>query len=358
MADKAILVIDSDTETAQRIESALESQDYLVFIASTEEFGITMARKVNPALIFVSPTMPGGSGLEICSKIHGTEALEKVPIIVLSSFEGELDPRYRSEYGIVDALGKLFTEEELLSKTASAISLNAPETAPSPSESPAEQAEEEPLETGATTSLEKEEGPKELLKAEDVTFREDDATFTSRKALRRRRRQGSRYTILPIAAAIFVVLAAAGFVLFKIGLISKEEVKKPAMVKALPPAPQKPSEVAPQQKPEQTGSQATAVPPAAPPSPSPVRAAKPEPGPSKRPVYSVQVGAFRDEKNAEAVLKQFRDKGYDVFVQSIPKDKEMLHRILIGKFENRKEAWKMAAEISSKEKVKAVVTGD
>ncbi len=357
MAGKAILVIDSDSETAQRIESALESQDYLVFIASTEEFGITMARKVKPALIFVNPAIEGGSGLDICRTIHGMETLGSVPVIVLSPFEGELDPRYRLEYGIVDALGKAFTPEELISKTAKALSLKVseathpPDEESTPDERPGEREKEEMPETEQEVPWEEPMVLEEAPKTEEPPEGEGSRPFATKKAPRRRRSQGSRLAVPAIAAAILVILAAAGFVLYKAGLIGEKEVKRPAMVKTPPAGAQKSPEVA--HPPVSPSAPATAGVPAVPPTvPTPGH----EPESPGKPAYSVQIGAFRNEKNAEALVQQFKEKGYDAFVQTIPRDKEMLHRVLIGRFGNRKEAGKLAAKISSKEKVRVVVT--
>jgi DNA-binding response OmpR family regulator len=372
MADRAILVIDSDMETAQRIESALESEDYLVFIASTEEFGITMARKVNPVLIFVNPAMSGGTGLDVCRALHELETRRDVPIIVLSPFEGEMDPRYRSEYGIVDALGKSFAPEELIAKTAQALSFKPSETALPEAWEPAfdegtreieEDEGEKTPETGQETPWEEPPVPEEPLKTGEATEKEDDEPLTSKKAMRRRRSPGSRITVPVIAAALLAILAAAGFIIYKTDLIGGKEAKKPVAARPVPSLPQKPGQESP--LPEQKES-TTREKPAAPSVVSPPQAATPSAPAAKEPakkpagkaVYSVQVGAFKDEKNAEAVVRQFKEKGYEAFVQSIPRDKEMLHRVLIGKFENRKEAWKLAGEIGEKENLKAVVTGD
>ncbi len=356
MAGKAILVIDSDSETAQRIESALESQDYLVFIASTEEFGITLARKVKPALIFVNPAIENGSGLDVCRKIHGLETLGNVPVIVLSPFEGELDPRYRSEYGIVDALGKSFTPEELISKTSRALSLKDFETAPPPAEESTpgeglgEREKEEMPETAQAAPSEKPMVPEEPPKTEEIAEGEGIPPLAAKKAPRRRTTPGSRLSVPVIAVAILLILAAAGFILYRTGVLGGKEVKRPAMVKTPPPVPKRPEVAPPPASPPAT---APAVP-----APSPAPAPKHGPEPQGKPVYSVQIGAFRNEKNAEAMAQQFKEKGYDVYVQTIPRDKEMLHRVLIGKFGNMKEAGKFATEISSKEKVKVVVTGN
>ena len=125
MLGETILVIDTDSETTQQIVSTLESEDYLVFTAQSGDVGLTMAKKVNPLLIFVNPAMTGTSGLEVCKTIHSTKSLRNIPIVVLSTFEGATDPRYSALYGIIGSLKKPFTPEELVSKTKDILSMKS-----------------------------------------------------------------------------------------------------------------------------------------------------------------------------------------------------------------------------------------
>ncbi len=125
---ETILVIDDDAETRQSIAGTLESKDHLVFFAGGEDAAVIMARRINPGLIFVSPAVAGGKGFEICKKIHGTEQLKYVPIIILSAFEGADDPDFTSLCGIVASLPKPFTPEALLARTQDALSRAPQET--------------------------------------------------------------------------------------------------------------------------------------------------------------------------------------------------------------------------------------
>ena len=50
MANKTILVIDTDTETIQKIMTALEAEGYLVFTASDKDVSIKMAQKISESL--------------------------------------------------------------------------------------------------------------------------------------------------------------------------------------------------------------------------------------------------------------------------------------------------------------------
>jgi cell division septation protein DedD len=72
--------------------------------------------------------------------------------------------------------------------------------------------------------------------------------------------------------------------------------------------------------------------------------------------YHVQLGAFKNSNNAEALAKDYKAKGYETFIQkSAGKDKEVIYRVLTGKFENKKEAAALAKNIEAKEKAKAVI---
>ncbi len=386
MAEKAILVIDSDTETAQSIVLALESRDFLVFMASTGDFGVTMAKRIRPILIFVNPAISGASGLDICRTIHEMGALRNVPIVAISPFEGEMDQRYRSEYGIVASLKKPFTPEELIAKTMDVLSAG-PSAGGQVAEEEAEErpvsGEEAAAQSGAPDKetgkggrvvvrlkekkedreqdgiVQAEQAPREPApespeepSRQDEIVAEEEADFPVRK-----RTRSVRLAPVLIAAAI-IFLGIAGAALFKTGLIpGTAPQKKMTARSSLPAPPQVPvTPKAPEQAPlREALPPAGITPPAAVRHPTVQTAVKRS---DAKALYSVQVGAFKDERNAEALLKQFKEKGYDAFVQSIPREREMLHRVLIGKFEDRKEAWRLASEIRSKENISATVAGN
>ncbi|MCL5024719.1 MAG: SPOR domain-containing protein [Nitrospirae bacterium] len=427
MANKAILVIDSDTETAQAIVSRLESEDYLVFIASTAEFGIIMARRVKPALIFINPAMPGVNALDLCKTIHGMAATREVPIVALSSEEGERHSGYYADCGIVDTLRKPFTPDELVAKTTQAVSsrelgtateaegstmLEAhpfvePETAVTPEGVPKEEdlfvaepgkadriivgaeeqsgsadygeaipnlsgiepegdsaGEEEP----AGETLTDDTAERDSEKKEDLAAEEDKEPFVSRRTEEYRKSAAKRLR-LPIAiiAVSTIIVAVSAVMIFKKDLIPGARVEETAGVRT----PQKPEQKAGEAALPQVGklqqpgvAEKPAVHEAAAPAPSKAPVS-PTPAPEAvaqkqagKPVYSVQLGAFMNEKNAEALVNHYKKKGYEAFLYASQQKDKVLHRVLIGKFEDRKEAAKLAAEISSKEGAKVLVTRD
>lgn len=393
MIGETILVIDSDTETTQNIVSTLEAEDYLVFTAPSGEIGITMAKKVNPVLIFVNPAMAGTSGLEICKTIHSMEPLKNVPIIAFSAFEGVTDPRYASLYGIIDSLKKPFSPEELISKTRNVLSMKSVEVQPAVEEeigfgeSQEALAIEEPeipeiqkefaeeIEVSAQTVVkprEEIESDKTVVKQmkEDMEEKtehiqipreepteiigEREKTYVLKKSMRRRGVRNRLFVPIIIAVVIIVIFSAAGIVLYKKGLLPGTKVPPPVAVKPSQPVQQQVVKVAPpqeQQKPQQPVAESK---PAQAPAPAPK--AIPEAKPAGKAIYSVQIGAFKNGDNAEALIKQYKEKGYEAFIyKSTRKDKEILYRVLIGKFENKKEASKLTKNINAKENIKAII---
>lgn len=73
-------------------------------------------------------------------------------------------------------------------------------------------------------------------------------------------------------------------------------------------------------------------------------------------IYSVQVSVFKNEADAVALEKEFKNIGYDAFTyKSTTKDKGILYRVLIGRFINIKEAAELANSIRAKEKIDVVI---
>lgn len=408
MTGKTVLVIDTDTETTQQIVSILEAEDYLVFTAPNKDIGLAMAKKVNPSLIFINPSLSGTSGLEVCKTIHGTEQLKDIPIVVLSSFEGATDQRYAEAYGIVDSLKKPFTTKELISKTGNVLSMEhgdiqtsvfqdfpsgeaeetigfgaAEETVVMKQQMqerqtmPAEEFDAFDASEKTMVRMEKETPePFEKTVVEDIPYiepeeilkGETERAYRFKTSIRRRGMRSRLFVPLIVALVIIVIIGTGvGLILYKENLLpwlksSTSVPVKPAPAEkaaAAPKEPQKPTGETPSSKPAPSPA---AKPPAMPSVSSeqlgaaPKTAPKPEPKSTGKIIYHVQLGAFKNTNNAEALAKDYKAKGYETFIQkNAGKDKETLYRVLIGKFENKKEAVKLAHSIEAKEKAKAII---
>ncbi len=77
---------------------------------------------------------------------------------------------------------------------------------------------------------------------------------------------------------------------------------------------------------------------------------------SKKQVYSIQVGAFANKRNAVSLVEKLKQKGYNSFIlkQSRPGGK-ILHKVLIGKFDRRKEALESSRILLQKQDIETFI---
>lgn len=435
MEEKTVLIIDTDIETIQMIESTLESEGYNVFIASNKEASIATAKKVAPSLIYVNIAIGGLSGLEVSKAVHEIESLKNIPIIVITPHGATIEPRYTLLYGIVDFLKKPFSPEELISKTIDVLEMNflsaePPETTfAKPVISPAEEeidiqsVEAKPLkERPLATSLEEEfviepiekdaervkegdfvlkeeviqdvqkdipeditaemkpedrtvqetvaekkektisEGPEEILPESSDTSSEQEEVYQYRES--KTPPDKGKNLFLFVLVLVLIGALATGIIYYKdliLGLLSGA----PVQVKPSQPLQQPVAKPEPARQP--VGTPETSV------KPEPVQQEVPKKAIEKsKPVKSpatdtkpadksvhVQIGVFKSRENAESLTKKYKQLGYDAFtLESSIEKKGIMHRVLIGNFENKKEASQLADKIRTKEKINAVIFRD
>jgi len=402
MEEKTVLVIDTDIETIQTIESTLESEGYNVFIASSKEASIATAKKVSPSLIYVNITIGSLSGLKVSKAIHEIESLKNIPIIIITPHGATIEPRYTLLYGIVDFLKKPFSPEELISKTIDVLEMNfltadpLGATSAGPAISPAEEeidiqsveaesvqpepvkesplmasfedvqkdipeyitAEMKPEDRTVQETIEEKkekiisEGPYEILSESSDTpsEREDFSQFRKSKTPPDK----GKKLFLFVLVLVFIGTIATGIINYKdliLGMLSGA----PVQVKPSQPLQQpvgttatavKPEPVQ-QEVPKQANEKSKPV-------PSPAADAKP----ADKPLH-VQIGVFKSRQNAESLTKKYKQLGYDAFtLESSIEKKGIMYRVLIGNFKNKKEASHLADKIRSKEKINAVIFRD
>ncbi len=403
MIDDTVLVVDADHETEEKIVSTLEAEGYLVFTASGRDVLAGMAEKISPALIYLKPAANSVEGFEVCKAIHSMEKYRNVPIILLASLRGPLDSRYTTFYGIVDYLKMPLSSGELiemtekilgstsrdLAESEEAIGLMEEESVLSEKRPATVDLNEMPEEETAEEEMPVTQGPASDDKAfadmaefgqpkEDYSYGDSKEDLMGGVFKRDRRIRRKQYSLLgPIVVVTAVIaIAAAGFLSYKF-FISTPEVKSPVAVispeavqqqepSVLPPPEQKteqqkqeqpaaeakPAEI--KEVPKETPAQKTTTAPEQKTAPAlaPVAATKP----AAKTVYSVQLGAFKSESGADGLVRTYKGKGYEAFShKGTTKDNASIYRVLIGEFENRKEALRLAAQIETKEKIKTTI---
>ncbi|KRG64551.1 sporulation protein [Stenotrophomonas humi] len=126
----------------------------------------------------------------------------------------------------------------------------------------------------------------------------------------------------------------------------------PVRTEALPPEPAKPVAVAPRPEPKPEAPKPPAPKPEA---PKPVAAtpAKPEVRTPAAPAasnvgFAVQLGAFGQAADANALRDRARAAGFSAFVEQVRTDNGTLNRVRVGPVANRAEAEQLKAQVAAK----------
>ena len=127
MAQKKILVIESDAQLIEFIKYPLKEQGYLVVAAMDAPQGLAMARREQPDLVIVGFKLKRGAGNQVCKRLRRDPVTEDARIIMLaeeSQLEDlEIGPRASAD----DFLIKPFGATELITKVRPLIESGADE---------------------------------------------------------------------------------------------------------------------------------------------------------------------------------------------------------------------------------------
>ncbi len=408
MTSETILVVDAGQDVDQKMAAALEAEGYLVYPVSSQDVNAEMAELLRPSLIFLRPPDLSPTGLKSCKAIHAIPLLKKVPIIILASVKKPPGPDTSRDYGIVDFLELTFSPEELIEKTGTILGKTV---------LPLSSKEDEPVASPRTARRVREKRSPFLLPAIGIVgllviagagFLAYQQFMTTRKASPSSSatgilqvpsaapKAGSKIQLPPGKTAVEAPVPPSSIPSGPPGVGSKPQPPPEKTVAATPVPPSSvpsgPPGVGskPQSLPGKTVA-ATPVPPSSTPSAPPGTGPKPQvpPGktvaapptppssipsapagrssplssgsashPTRKPFYSVQLGAFKNENMAQALTKRYREKGYDAFTHlGLTKDKTFtsIYRVLVGRYEEIKTARKLAGEMESKEEIKTAI---
>ncbi len=370
-----ILVVDSDAVVCMRVAEALQAAGFEVIISTDPEKAVDKARETMPKLVFISLLLHGSNGLKISKTLHFIDELKNVPVIMLISYAGELDPRYTSTLGIIDVIVKPFRPEEILAKT---IQILGEDWAASGVEDATQGSSGDDalrINEGRDASAGEEA---ELLKGEDASVappREeigdggmgsgDDADDTE-KGIDEDENGEEEFSddmekhpaqkIIPTFVAVLIIagLVFGALYIRKIYFTDTEREAPSAVLnesedegpipletirETLPATGKKSGETASNGTSGKTES--VSIVPIDP---------REETKALGKKIYSVHLGAFRYKKNAVALADRLKRKGYNVFILKDSKSGvKTLHRVLVGKFKDRDKALEYARIILQQE---------
>jgi two-component system, chemotaxis family, response regulator PixH len=109
-----ILIVEDTLSELELINHYLRESGYNVISAVSAKEALNKAIDLQPDIIITDVVMPGMSGFELCRSLKRTPATEKVPIIICTSKNQEIDRLWGMKQGADAYLTKPFTKDQLL----------------------------------------------------------------------------------------------------------------------------------------------------------------------------------------------------------------------------------------------------
>jgi two-component system, chemotaxis family, response regulator PixH len=109
-----ILLVEDTPSQMELISHYLREGGYIVIAAQTAKEAFTKAVEQCPDAVVTDVVMPGMSGFELCRSLKKHPMTEKVPIVICSSKDLEIDRLWGMKQGADAYITKPFTREQLV----------------------------------------------------------------------------------------------------------------------------------------------------------------------------------------------------------------------------------------------------
>ncbi len=114
-----ILIIEDEPNIRELVLYNLSQNGYEPLEAEDGLQGIAMARSENPDLILLDIMLPGKNGYDICKELRAEGS--KIPIIMLTAKNDEIDKVLGLEFGADDYISKPFGIRELMARVKAVL---------------------------------------------------------------------------------------------------------------------------------------------------------------------------------------------------------------------------------------------
>lgn len=109
-----ILIVEDSLSEMELMSHYLREGGYLVINAVTAKDALRIVIEQQPDVIITDVVMPGISGFELCRSLKKDPATEKIPVIICTSKNLEIDRLWGMKQGADAYLTKPFTKEQLI----------------------------------------------------------------------------------------------------------------------------------------------------------------------------------------------------------------------------------------------------
>jgi DNA-binding response OmpR family regulator len=114
MAGELILVVDDEPNIVQLARLYLERAGYRVEAAGEGQAALSATKRLRPALMILDLMLPELDGLEVCRQLRAEK--NRVPILMLTARDEDVDKILGLEMGADDYLTKPFNPHELVAR--------------------------------------------------------------------------------------------------------------------------------------------------------------------------------------------------------------------------------------------------
>ncbi len=109
-----ILIVEDSPSELELMSHYLNESGYNVIKASGAKEALEKAVSEEPDIIVTDVVMPGMSGFELCRSLKRNPVTQKVPIVICSSKNQEIDRLWAMRQGADAYVTKPYTREQLL----------------------------------------------------------------------------------------------------------------------------------------------------------------------------------------------------------------------------------------------------
>lgn len=116
-----ILIVDDSPAQLYSLRRLVEQAGHQTVVAESGEQALQLAADEHPELILMDIIMPGMSGYQATRKLGSTESTRHIPVIFVSSRDGEADRQWGLRQGAREYVTKPVNAERLLTAISAAI---------------------------------------------------------------------------------------------------------------------------------------------------------------------------------------------------------------------------------------------